>query len=539
MKRKLLRIAMAQLNIRVGDIHGNTEKMINAAVLARERDGADIVVMPELALVGYPPDDFLLRRGLPTAVKAALMHLTHNLVGITAIIGYPEYARGNIYNAAVVVRDGQRIAQYRKQCLPNYGVFDERRHFQQGRAACVFEHDGHKVGVTICEDLWQCGPIDQAAAAGASVVVNLNASPFQIDKQARREVLLSRLARANRVTICYVNSVGGEDELVFDGCSCAVNNNGRLIFRAPEFEIGVYSVDCCEMAENTLLIDELPSPEASVYDALVLAIRDYVENNGFPGVLIGLSGGIDSALTLALAVDALGGECVWAVSMPSRYSADISQTDAADQARRMGARFSTLSIEDGFSGLLDTLDTVFEGGQSDAAEENLQARVRGSLLMALSNKYGYLVLATGNKSEMAVGYTTLYGDMCGGFAPLKDVYKSWVYRLANFRNTRGQVIPARVIIRPPTAELRPGQLDTDSLPEYGVLDAIIRAYVEDDASIGQICHQGFDETVVRHVVSLIQRSEFKRRQAAPGPKITRRAFGRDRRYPITIVYDDV
>jgi NAD+ synthase (glutamine-hydrolysing) len=536
-----LRIALAQLNVWVGDIEGNARQMVESAAIARDEHGADLIAFPEMALLGYPPDDLLLRRGLPAAIEQALAGLAEALTGITAVIGYPEYAGDDIYNAAVVIRDGERIAHYRKQCLPNYGVFDERRHYRPGDAPCVFELNGHQVGVTICEDIWEKGPVAQSKAAGAELLVNLNASPFHVEKQTERERLLAERATANDLAICYVNCVGGQDELVFDGRSCAVDAAGECILRAPAFESGVYCVDwpMAASAATGAMIAEQQAPEALIYDALVRATRDYIDRNGFPGALIGASGGIDSALAMAIAADAIGGERVWAVSMPSRYTADISNVDAADQAERMGVRYDELPIEDGFSALLDTLAPLFGDREPDTAEENLQSRIRGALLMSLSNKFGHVVLATGNKSEMAVGYATLYGDMCGGFAPLKDVYKTWVYRLAKFRNTRGEVIPERVITRPPSAELRADQADTDTLPEYDVLDPIIEAYVEQGESIEGICAAGYAEDDVRQVAGLIRRNEYKRRQAAPGPKVTRRAFGRDRRYPITAVYGDL
>lgn len=542
MSDRSLRIAMAQLNVWVGDIEGNARQMIDTAAIARDTYGADLIVFPEMALLGYPPDDLLLRRGLPDAIDAALTRLTDALSGITAVIGYPEYHADVIYNAAVVVRDGARLADYRKQCLPNYGVFEERRHYCPGDSPCVFELAGRRIGVTICEDLWEQGPTAQAAAAGADLLVNLNASPFHVDKQAERERLLTARASANDLAICYINCVGGQDELVFDGRSCAADETGRLIRRAPAFESGVYCVDwpvrdAAQSDADTIAADQ--PDEALIYDALVRATRDYVDRNGFPGALIGASGGIDSALAMAVAADALGGERVWAIGMPSRYTADISNVDAAEQAARMGVRYDELPIENGFSTLLDTLAPLFGDRAPDTAEENLQSRIRGALLMSLSNKFGHVVLATGNKSEMAVGYATLYGDMCGGFAPLKDVYKTWVYRLATFRNTRSAVIPERVITRAPSAELREDQADTDTLPEYDVLDAIIEAYVERGDSIEDVCAAGFAEHDVRQVVGLIRRNEYKRRQAAPGPKITRRAFGRDRRYPITATYGDL
>ena len=538
MSESTLRIALAQLNVWVGDIAGNTRQIIDAAHTARDRDHADIAVMPELALIGYPPDDLLLRQGLPEVIDAALAELREAITGVTAVVGYPEYDGETIYNAAIVLRDGETLGRYRKQCLPNYGVFDERRHYAPGSQACVFTQNGRSVGVTICEDIWETGPAAQARAAGAEVLVNLNASPFQADKQAERERLLARRAADNGLAICYVNCVGGQDELVFDGQSFAVGATGDVGARAPAFEAGVFT-----LALDSLTVQghiaERPTTDALIYDALVRATRDYVDRNGFPGALIGLSGGIDSALALAVAADALGGDRVWAVSLPSRYTADISNTDAADQARRMGVRYDEVPIENAFTSMLDTLGPLFGDRAPDTAEENLQSRIRGALLMSLSNKFGHVVLATGNKSEMAVGYATLYGDMCGGFAPLKDVYKTWVFRLAKFRNTRSAVIPERVITRPPSAELRDDQADTDTLPEYDVLDPIIEAWVEQGASIDEIVARGFAEDDVRQAAGLIRRNEYKRRQAAPGPKITHRAFGRDRRYPITAVYGDL
>lgn len=534
-----LRIAMTQLNVWVGDIDGNARQMIEAANTARDRDQADIVVFPEMGLIGYPPDDLLLRRGLPEAIARALARLRESLRGITAVIGYPEYDGSTIYNSALVLRDGEHIGHYRKQCLPNYGVFDECRYYLPGHAPCVFEQNGRRVGVTICEDIWEQGPAAQSAAAGAELLVNLNASPFQVDKFDQRAALLAERARANNLAICYVNCVGGQDELVFDGRSLAVDAQGRIGASAPAFESGIYTAAFAADGQVSGAIAEPVAPEALIYDALVRATRDYVDRNGFPGALIGASGGIDSALAMAIAADALGGDRVWAVSMPSRYTAEISNTDAAEQARRMDVHYDEMPIEQGFSALLDTLAPLFGDRGADTAEENLQSRIRGALLMSLSNKFGHVVLATGNKSEMAVGYATLYGDMCGGFAPLKDVYKTWVYRLSSFRNTRSEVIPERVITRAPSAELRADQSDTDTLPEYDVLDPIIEAYVEQGQSIEDICAQGFAEDDVRQAAGLIRRNEYKRRQGAPGPKITQRAFGRDRRYPITAVYGDI
>lgn len=532
-----LRVAMAQLNLRIGDIEGNAAQMVAAARRARDEFRADVVAFPEMALLGYPPDDLLLRGSLPDAINAALDGLQHDIRGIAAIVGYPEFDGARIYNAAVVLRDGQRIAGYRKQCLPNYGVFDERRHFSEGTDACIFEQSGWHVGVTLCEDIWEAEPAAQARDAGAQLLINLNASPFHIGKQSEREAQARQRAVDNTLPVCFVNCVGGQDELVFDGSSFAINAQGRITMRAPAFSSGLYCTDWPHGVDCA--ISEVATDEQQIYDALVQATRDYVTNNGFPGVVLGASGGIDSALVMAVAADAIGGGNVHAISMPSRYTADISNADAADQAARMGVRYNELPIESVFEATLNTLSPMFGDMPVDAAEENLQARIRGTLLMALSNKFGSLLLATGNKSEMAVGYSTLYGDMCGGFAPLKDVYKTWVYRLARYRNTRSAVIPERVISRPPSAELRADQADSDSLPDYPTLDAVIEAYVEAGDSVETICECGYDADMVECVAALIRRNEYKRRQAAPGPKVSRRAFGRDRRFPITASWVDL
>lgn len=535
-----LRIAMAQINVWVGDVGGNVDKILAAAVEARDALAADLVVFPEMAMLGYPPDDLLLRLGLPTAIDAGLTRLNEEIHGITLVVGYPEYADGVIYNAAAVIRDGKRLGNYRKQRLPNYGVFDELRHYQPGHDACVVQVAGTPVGVTICEDIWEAGPAAQAKKAGAQILVNLNASPFHRSKVAERRAVLEQRTHENNIGIVYVNCVGGQDELVFDGGSMAYAADGSLRVCAPSFESGVFLavVDDAGQLEVGACAPQADE-DASVYAALVQATRDYVQRNGFPGVLIGSSGGIDSALALAVAADALGGDKVWAVAMPSRYTADISNEDAAAQAKILGARYDQIAIEPLFSGYLDVLSGLFADKAPDTTEENLQSRIRGTLLMGLSNKFGHLVLATGNKSEMAVGYATLYGDMCGGFAPLKDVYKTLVYRLARYRNTLGVVIPERVIERPPSAELRDDQADSDSLPPYDQLDPIIEAYVEDGRTISDICAMGYAPADVQQVAGLIRRAEYKRRQAAPGPKITRRAFGRDRRYPISVVYGDL
>ncbi len=532
-----LRLAAAQLNLWVGDIDGNVGKIIAAGRRARDELKADLIVCPELSILGYPPDDLLLRSALPQAIEDGVARLLREVQGISLIVGLPEFTPQGLYNAAWVIRDGAVIARYRKQLLPNYGVFDEKRHFLPGSGTAVFELRGVPVGVCVCEDVWGPAPAAAAKAAGARLLININASPYDLSKQRDRvEVLRARSAETG-LPILYVNQVGGQDDLVFDGGSLGVNGDGTVAFRAPAFEEGVFVAGFNGRFVGQIAAEE--QEEAAVYKGLVQATRDYVERNGFPGALVGLSGGIDSALVAAIAADAIGPQRVWTVAMPSRYTAGMSNDDARLQAERLGLRHTALPIESAFEAFAGTLAETFAGKAADLTEENLQSRCRGVLLMALSNKFGQVVLTTGNKSEMAVGYATLYGDMCGGFAPIKDVYKTLVYRLARYRNSIGEVIPPRVIERPPSAELRPDQKDSDSLPPYEVLDSILEAYVEDSRSIAQIVAMGYDQATVQRVAALVRRSEYKRRQAPPGPKITRRAFGRERRYPITAVYGDL
>ena len=532
-----LRLVAAQINLWVGDVEGNVEKIIAAAARARDELHADLIAFPELAILGYPPDDLLLRSGLPPLIEAGLERIRREVQGIHVIVGHPEYADDGRYNAATIFRDGQLVRRYRKRLLPNYGVFDEKRHFRAGQSACVFDLKGVPVGLCICEDIWGPSPADESRDQGARLLININASPFALGKSAQREAVLRDRARETGLPILYVNMVGGQDDLLFDGDSRAVNGDGSTGFHGGTFEESLYAVD---FAHNRLAgsIAATLATEAAVYRGLVQSVRDYVNRNGFPGALIGLSGGIDSALIAAIAADALGPDRVWGVSLPSRYTLDMSNDDARIEAEALGIRYTVLPIEPTFQALSATLTESFAGRDIDITEENMQSRSRGVLLMALSNKFGHVVLTTGNKSEMAVGYATLYGDMCGGFAPIKDVYKTLVFRLAHYRNTISQVIPERVLTRPPSAELRPDQKDSDSLPPYEVLDPILEAYVEDSRSISEIVAMGFDEATVRRVSGLVRRSEYKRRQAPPGPKVTRCAFGRERRYPITAVYGD-
>lgn len=532
-----LRVVMAQLNIRVGDVHGNVEKIIEAAQTARDDLGAQVIVFPELTLCGYPPEDLLLRSSMQSRIEKALARVREAARGIVIVIGFPWVEDGARYNSCAVISEGEEVARYYKQRLPNYRVFDEKRYFESGSGPCVVNLFGIQVGITICEDIWFSEPLEQACDAGAQIMLTLNASPFHRGKQAEREALLAQRADECSIPMMYVNQVGGQDELVFDGNSFVVDGNGKVTQRAPAFEEGLYITDF-DCTGNTLVpvpgtVTELLSLEASVYQALVSGVKDYVHRNGFKGVVLGLSGGIDSALVLAVAADALGAENVEAVMMPYHYTAQMSQDDAMEEADILGVKYSVLPIAPMVEAFLSTLAPMFEGLGKDTTEENLQARCRGTMLMAISNKKRYLVLTTGNKSEMAVGYATLYGDMAGGFDVLKDVPKTLVFKLCEYRNTLGYVIPQRVIDRPPSAELAPDQKDEDSLPPYPVLDEILRLYVEQDLSADAIIEEGFDAEVVRKVIRLVDLNEYKRRQAAVGPRITERGFGRDRRYPIT------
>ncbi|MGB0713953.1 MAG: NAD+ synthase, partial [Gammaproteobacteria bacterium] len=532
-----LRICIAQGDFLVGDVQGNVDRVMDACDVARDTLGCDCVVFPELALTGYPPEDLLLRPGLRAAVDTGIECLLSEIRGITAVIGHPRYAGERCFNSVSVIRDGSVAACYDKQELPNYGVFDEQRYFTPGNRAAVFDLGGVPVGLTICEDIWFPGPAARAVEQGARLIINVNASPFHYGKGLEREAAVAERLGALGVPLIYANLMGGQDELVFDGGSFVMDGEGEVRMRAPLFSDGLYvvelEVDGSDVRVCGGKVEPYGSEEEQIYDALVTGVRDYVLKNGFSGALLGLSGGIDSALTLAIAADALGPDAVQAVMMPSLYTADMSQTDAAEQARRMGVEYSVIPIAAPVEAFGQVLAPAFEGLAMDVTEENIQARSRGVILMALSNKTGRMLLTTGNKSEMAVGYATLYGDMAGGFAPLKDCPKTLVYRLAVYRNSLSPVIPERVIERPPSAELRPDQKDSDSLPEYDVLDPILERFVEQDMSVSRIVEDGFAADEVERIAGLVLRNEYKRRQAPPGVRITRRAFGRDRRYPIT------
>ena len=532
---------MAQLNLVVGDVDGNTSRIIAAANEARDRCRADVVMLPELAVSGYPPEDLLFHSGMRLQVARSVERLKREVSGITLVAGYPEYVGERIYNSAIVIKDGEVLANHRKACLPNYRVFDEKRYFTPGNDATVLNIQGIKTGILVCEDVWEPEPAQQARRCGAQVLLVINASPYEVDKQTQREQLVVRQRiREVGLPVVFLNLVGGQDELVFDGNSFVMDAEGTVTQRAPAFAEDLYVVDL--VLEGGALkpvpgaLGPLQSEEESVYNALVQGTRDYVEKHRFPGVVMGLSGGIDSALTLCIAVDALGAHRVHSVAMPSRYTSQMSKDDAALQAKLLQVTHSEISIEGMFEATLAALKDEFAGRPPDASEENIQSRCRGVLLMGISNKTGKMLLTTGNKSEMAVGYATLYGDMAGGFAPIKDCSKLLVYRLAAWRNAKSPVIPQRVIERPPSAELRPDQRDSDSLPPYEVLDPILEAFIEEDLSVDQISARGFDRATVGRVLDMVKRDEYKRRQAPPGVRVSGRAFGRDWRYPITSGY---
>jgi NAD+ synthetase len=532
-----MKLAIAQMNFVVGDIAGNSAKILSTAEQAKQ-SGATLLLTPELSLTGYPPEDLLLREDFNAASQAALLQLARKIDGITVIVGHPHSYQGSCYNAASVLQDGRIVATYHKHALPNHSVFDELRYFSAGTEPLVFEHQGLKCGVLICADVWDSPPAILAKKAGAEVLLVLNASPYHLDKQdSRHQIARDRVAQTG-LALVYCNLVGGQDELVFDGGSFVLDQSGELVQQLPAFEetLAYVQLDLSSRNYANVLPVEIAQPlsvEAAVYCALSLGLKDYVTKNNFKGVVLGLSGGVDSALTLAIAVDSLGADQVRVVMMPSEFTAEMSVSDAHLMAEMLGVRYSELPISALFNQFRETLADEFAGLPFDTTEENLQARIRGMLLMALSNKFGSIVVTTGNKSEMAVGYSTLYGDMAGGFALLKDVPKTLVYKLAHYRNSLGVVIPERIIARAPSAELRHDQKDQDSLPPYEILDAIMEAYVEDDASRAEIVAKGYSKQDVDRVTTLIDRNEYKRRQSPIGVRITQRGFGKDRRYPIT------
>jgi NAD+ synthase (glutamine-hydrolysing) len=573
---ELLRVALAQVNPTVGDIRGNS-RLIADRISRAQEEGAGLVVFPELTLSGYPPEDLLLKTDFLDAVAGALDELAAQTHGIAAVVGFPERAE-DVYNAAAVLADGEVAAVYRKMYLPNYGVFDEQRYFQSGSEAAIVELNGVPVGITICEDIWEPGPPAMSEAlAGAQVIVNLSASPYRAGYGRGRERMLVQRAIDYLASVVFVNTVGGQDELVFDGHSLAIDQDGGIIARCPQFEesLTLCTIDPREVGAarlrdtrhranvrrqrgavtpaeppvRTLASLRVPSqteplpgetapllePEAEVYAALRTGLRDYVDKNGFENVVLALSGGIDSALTALVAADALGPERVTCVSLPSPYSSEGTRADAGNIAKNLGVEFLEIPIEEAMKAYDDMLADAFAGREPDIAEENVQARIRGNVVMALSNKFGWLVLTTGNKSEMSVGYATLYGDMAGGFAVLKDVYKGWVYRLVSWRNEQAgrELVPASVLERPPSAELRYEQRDQDSLPPYEVLDAILAGYVEEDLDAVELVNRGLAADEVERVIRMVDKAEYKRRQAPPGIKISTKAFGRDRRLPIT------
>ncbi len=573
-KENSLKIALAQLNLYVGAIEKNVDAILAAAKSAKEL-GADILVAPELSLTGYPPEDLLLRDGFILRTQTELSRLIESTrEGIDLIVGYPKAANGKLYNVAGVIVDGALVAEYEKQELPNYSVFDEKRYFTAGDKACVVDYKGHQLGISICEDIWHNTAVEQSVEAGAGLIINLNASPFHTQKIPERlDIVRDKAAKVKR-SVIYVNQVGGQDELVFDGASFVIDPKGRVLQQSPCFVEDVAVIDCfidseghSEVQATTVnalpdsafdgkefdgRYNEIPGDgqfrpeenEAMIYNALVCGLRDYVNKNGFKGVVLGLSGGIDSALTLAIAADALGGDRVVAIMMPFKYTSDLSKNAAQEQAERLGVQYESVSIEPMYKAFVGQLAPIFDGMGVDTTEENIQARCRGLLLMAYSNKMGHMVLTTGNKSEMAVGYATLYGDMVGGYSAIKDVYKTLVYDLSRFRNRlakkqgQSEVIPSTVINRPPSAELAPDQKDSDSLPPYDVLDGILKLYIEEELSPSEIVKAGYNKEDVNRIAWMVKRNEYKRRQAAPGVRILKKAFGRDRRYPITSGFDN-
>jgi NAD+ synthase (glutamine-hydrolysing) len=533
-------IALAQINVVVGAIEDNVDKIIEFAERARKNLQSDLMVCSELVITGYPPEDLLLRPGFNSRVEQQLKRLCNSVKGIDLIVGYPKKTTEGLFNVGALIQNGEITHEYKKIELPNYSVFDEKRYFSAGDKPCVIDYAGCLIGLTVCEDIWHAGPVEDTVAAGAQVIININGSPYHTNKIPERRAVVCERAKALQTPVIYTNQIGGQDELVFDGASFATDHNGHVVHQMASFAEGLSAVTLVKGEAGVRVVgsEMVPEPEflASVYSALVLGVRDYVLKNGFSGVVIGLSGGIDSALTTAIAVDALGKENVDVIMMPFRYTSDISKFDAHAEAQALGIKYHVISIEPMYDAFVQQLTPIFasEGKtEQDTTEENIQARCRGLTLMAYSNKTGHMVLTTGNKSEMSVGYATLYGDMVGGYNAIKDVPKILVYELSKYRNTISQVIPERVITREPSAELRPDQIDQDSLPPYEILDPILELYVEHDTAPKDIVAKGYDERYVSQVVRMVDLNEYKRRQAAPGVRISKRAFGRDRRYPIT------
>ncbi len=532
---KSFKIALAQFSPHIGNIEANAQKMIEQANQAKKQN-ADLIVFPELSLIGYPAEDLLIRPSLAKRTQKGFEQLSQ-VKDIVMVFGFVNQTKdGERYNAAAVMKDGQVLGIYNKQNLPQYGIFDEKRYFNEGHQHLVFEYLGHKFGVLICEDVWSLNTVHQLSQLNVDTILVLNASPYEVGKPQHRIATMRKLAKQLNINLAYINQVGGQDDLIFDGTSFVINQDGEVALQAPSFQEELYYTEYLAEQKTFKVVESTPALDtmAEIYQGLVLATRDYVQRSGFPGVILGLSGGIDSALTLAIAVDAIGADKVQAVMMPYTYTAPMSVEDAAAQAKSMGVTFGIAEIHPIVNSFMQTLYPFFGNSPADTTEENLQARTRGTLLMGLSNKFGNLVLATGNKSEISVGYCTLYGDMVGGYSVLKDVYKTIVYELAKYRNSISEipVIPERVITRPPSAELRPDQKDQDSLPPYDILDAILYAYIEEDMSQDDIIAKGFEKEVVEKIIRLVDRNEYKRRQGAIGPRISSRAFSRERRYPI-------
>lgn len=532
---KSFKIALAQFSPHIGNIEANAQKMIEQANQAKKQN-ADLIVFPELSLIGYPAEDLLIRPSLAKRTQKGIEQLSQ-VKDIVMVFGFVNQTEdGERYNAAVVMKDGQVLGIYNKQNLPHYGIFDEKRYFNEGHQHLVFEYLGHKFGVLICEDVWSLNTVHQLSQLNVDTILVLNASPYEVGKPQHRVATMRKLAKQLNINLAYINQVGGQDDLIFDGTSFVINQDGEVALQAPSFQEELYYTEYLAEQKTFKVVESTPALDtmAEIYQGLVLATRDYVQRSGFPGVILGLSGGIDSALTLAIAVDAIGADKVQAVMMPYTYTAPMSVEDAAAQAKSMGVTFGIAEIHPIVNSFMQTLYPFFGNSPADTTEENLQARTRGTLLMGLSNKFGNLVLATGNKSEISVGYCTLYGDMVGGYSVLKDVYKTIVFELAKYRNSISEtpVIPERVITRPPSAELRPDQKDQDSLPPYDILDAILYAYIEEDMSQDDIITKGFEKEVVEKIIRLVDQNEYKRRQGAIGPRISSRAFSRERRYPI-------